>query len=193
MNVDDAASKRAAASLALEIQRNRVGFFGFSRGAVTGLGLLGGVPDFARLRSTCAQGSGVPLCTQIAGPAASWPPLPPPDARVRAAVIVDPLDVFDAAGLRAVTAPVQLWASALGGEGVALAGTEALRQSLPQPPQWHAGQGAGHFAFLPPCPPALAQEAPEVCADAPGFDRAAFHARFNDAVRAFLQQRLAAP
>lgn len=168
----------------------RVGFFGFSRGGVTGLVLLGGVPDFARLRSLCVPGSAVPLCSDLTQPAASWPPLPPPDARIRAAVIVDPLDLFDAAGLRAVTAPVQLWGSALGGDGVTPAGTQALRQALPQSPQWHRVDRAGHFAFLPPCPPALAQDAPALCTDAPGFDRTAFHAEFNAAVRGFLLQHL---
>lgn len=170
----------------------RIGFFGFSRGGVTGLVLLGGVPDFARLRSTCTAGSAVSLCAEIARPAAAWPPLPPADPRIRAAVIVDPLDLFDAAGLRAVAAPVQLWASALGGEGVTPDGTRALRQALPRPPEWHAVPGAGHFAFLPPCPPALAQEAPAACADAPGFDRAAFHTEFSAAVRGCLQQQLGA-
>jgi len=46
---------------------------------------------------------------------------------------------------------------------------------------------AGHFAFVPPCPPAAA---PEFCSDAPGFDRVAFHAQFNADVLAFFRTHL---
>jgi hypothetical protein len=53
------------------------------------------------------------------------------DARVRAAVVVDPLNLFDEAGLRGVQVPVQLWASALGGAGVTLADVKAVRAALP--------------------------------------------------------------
>jgi hypothetical protein len=40
------------------------------------------------------------------------------------------------------------------------------------------------------CPPALATKRPEVCADAPGFDRVAFHKEFNADVLAFFQTHL---
>ncbi|GDY35478.1 hypothetical protein ACINB_13700 [Acidovorax sp. NB1] len=48
------------------------------------------------------------------------------------------------------------------------------------------------LAFLAPCPPALAEAAPEICRDAPGFDRVAFHQGFNAKVVGFFQQHLAA-
>jgi hypothetical protein len=44
-----------------------------------------------------------------------------------------------------------------------------------------------HFSFLAPC---LATAAPEICRDAPGFDRTAFHASFNRAVVEFFSRRL---
>jgi len=42
---------------------------------------------------------------------------------------------------------------------------------------------------MPP-PPALAKAVPEICTDAPGFDRAAFHKEFNAAVLAFFRTQL---
>lgn len=48
INVDNAASKRAAAALALEIQRNRIGFYGFNNGANNTYGFLNdpGLPAY---------------------------------------------------------------------------------------------------------------------------------------------------
>lgn len=53
-------------------------------------------------------------------------------------------------------------------------------------------RNAGHFAFFL-CPPALVKERPELCADAPGFDRGAFHAEFNADVLAFFRKWLVRP
>jgi predicted dienelactone hydrolase len=50
---------------------------------------------------------------------------------------------------------------------------------------------AGHFAFLAPCPPALAEMAPDICRDGPGFDRVALHQAFNAQVLAFFQRHIA--
>jgi hypothetical protein len=51
-------------------------------------------------------------------------------------------------------------------------------------------RNAGHFAFLAPCTPALASIAPEICRDPMGFDRTAFHLKFNPAVAAFFYAKL---
>src|SRR5207253_7988876 len=116
------------------------------------------------------------------------PAMPRPDERIKAAVIVDPLSAFDAAGLHAVSVPVQLWASEFGGDGVTPAAVEAVRRDLPMPPEWHWVPGSSHFAFIAPCPPAMAQAMPEICSDPAGFDRAAFHADFNAKVLAFFRE-----
>jgi predicted dienelactone hydrolase len=113
------------------------------------------------------------------------------DARVRAAVIVDPFSVFDASDLKNVTLPIQLWASEFGGDGVAPGSIAALRHDLPVAPDWHVATGAAHFAFLAPCSPAMADALPELCRDKPGFDRVAFHARFDAEVVAFFKSHLA--
>ena len=41
---------------------------------------------------------------------------------------------------------------------------------------------------MAPCSERLAQAAPAICASAPGFDRAAFHARFNAEVVRYLNR-----
>lgn len=109
---------------------------------------------------------------------------------MRAIVAADPLNLFDAAGLKSVRIPVQLWASELGGDGVELAHIEAVRAALPQPPDYHLAKGAGHFAYIAPCPVELADEAAEICTDPEGFDRVAWHRSMNAAIVAFFRQHL---
>ncbi len=54
----------------------------------------------------------------------------------------------------------------------------------------------GHFAFMPPRNPKLETVLPKVwamiCVDAPGFDRAGFHRRFNKEITAFFSRELPA-
>lgn len=173
-----------------QLDAGKVGFFGYSRGGYTGLVAIGAKPDWTLRPDLCPPLSMRPLCGEIRRN--EVPATPAPDARIKAAVIVDPLSVFDAKGLEQVGVPVQLWASALGGSGVTLQSVETLRQGLPRAPDWHVAANAEHYAFLAPCSPALTEAAPEICRDAPGFDRVAFHQGFNAKVVGFFQQHLAA-
>ena len=173
-----------------QLDAGKVGFFGFSRGGYTGLVAIGAVPDWTSRQDLCSPLSTRPLCGEIRRK--EIPATPAPDPRIRAAVIVDPLSVFDAKGLGHVKTPIQLWASALGGDGVTLHSVETVRHGLPSAPDWHVADNAGHFAFLAPCSPALAEAAPDICRDAPGFDRVAFHQKFNAQVLAFFQRHIAA-
>lgn len=172
-----------------QLDAGKVGFFGYSRGGYTGLVAIGAKPDWTLRPELCPPLSMRPLCGEIRRN--EIPATPAPDPRIRAAVIVDPLSVFDAKGLSQVGVPVQLWASARGGSGVTLQSVEMLRRGLPRAPDWHVAANAEHYAFLAPCSSALAQAAPEICRGAPGFDRAAFHEGFNAKVVAFFQQHLA--
>lgn len=173
-----------------QLDPGKVGFFGFSRGGYTGLVAIGAVPDWTSRQDLCSPLSTRPLCGEIRRK--EIPATPAPDPRIRAAVIVDPLSVFDAKGLGHVKTPIQLWASALGGDGVTLHSVETVRLGLPSAPDWHVAANAGHFAFLAPCSPALAETAPDICRDAPGFDRVAFHQKFNAQVLTFFQRHIAA-
>jgi predicted dienelactone hydrolase len=171
------------------IDASHIGFFGFSRGGYTGLALAGATPDFRIGMQWCKTAPDLPMCVQVRGNALPSQP-PVHDARLKAAVIADPLSFFDAAGLKGVTIPVQLWASALGGDGVLPEQVDAVRRGLPSPPDYQVPPGSAHFAFLAPCSPAMAKELPDICSDAPGFDRVAFHADLNAKVTAFFRQHL---
>ena len=170
------------------IDANRIGVFGFSRGGYAGLVEAGAVPDFSLRQDLCPSGSTFPMCVEFRR--GEIPPPPVRDPRIKAAVIADPGVIFDARGLRNVTLPMQLWSSETGGDGVTPESVAQLRRDLPVAPEWHLVTGSGHFAFLAPCPPAMADELPELCRDRPGFDRVAFHAQLDAAVVAFFKARL---
>ncbi|WP_211107140.1 alpha/beta hydrolase family protein [Azospirillum thermophilum] len=178
------------------IDRERIGFFGFSRGGFTGLAVIGGVPDFRLLLSDCPTYPGNRWCEQVRDGSAFALPIEH-DGRIRAAVIADPAAgrLFAGAGLARVSVPVQLWGSERGGDGVTPADVTTVAEALPVRPEVRVVGGAGHFAFLPPCGEAFAaavaaEGEAELCRDEGGFDRAAFHRAFNDAVLAFLAGRL---
>jgi len=63
--------------------------------------------------------------------------------------------------------------------------------NLPATHEYRVVPNSGHFAFLTPCSPELAQARPELCTDAPGFDRVAFHKELDAEVLAFLRKHLA--
>jgi predicted dienelactone hydrolase len=165
----------------------RIGFFGFSKGGYTGFVLIGVTPDFGRLARFCKDTTGA--CEQLHNGEAA--PNLPHDARIKAAVIVDPANaVFTRDNLAAIKVPLQYWRSELGGPGVGDgSGNARIANSLPGKPDIHAIP-AGHFAFLAPCSPELATAIPRICTDVPGFDRVEFHRDFNASVARFLREHL---
>lgn len=175
---------------ASRIDGRRIGFFGFSRGGYTGLVLAGAKPDLSLLRRRCADPTGA-SCPALGSQAVPSRPLVA-DPRIGAFVIADPLaSVFRAAeSLAGITAPIQLWGSERGGDGVSPTDLAVIARELPGGPPLHTVPNAGHFAFLTPCPDALKQSLPELCIDSPGFDRVAFHRAFNQEVHSFLRDRL---
>ena len=171
----------------------RVGLFGFSRGAYTGLVVIGGNPDFGALAPLCdGDAATTPKCQAIRDG------LVPTEAavhdpRIRAAVLADPPlyeGLFNRERLANVTIPILLWRSALGGDGVVPASVDTLEQMLPARPDFRIVPNSSHFSFLAPCPPKLAEAAPILCTDPPGFDREAFHSAFNDAAVSFFRKHL---
>lgn len=179
-----------ASQVSAAIDRERIGFFGFSRGGYTGLVLIGANPDWARATTMCQHASGK-ACAQIMQKDYPAQPLIH-DPRIKAAIIADPLAiVFGPQSLAAVKVPVQLWASERGGDGVLPLDVAAIDANLPPKHQYRVVPNSGHFAFLAPCPEVLVKQRPELCVDAPGFDRVAFHAQFNADVLAFFRTWLA--
>ena len=177
---------------ATRIDQGKIGFFGYSRGGYTGLVLLGANPDWAGAASNYCRQSQFRLCQQILGRTYPSQPLTH-DPRIKAAVLVDPLaSFFSEESLAPLKAPVQLWASERGGYGVFLRDIATLDANLPSAHEYRVVSNAGHMAFFL-CPPALLKARSEVCVDAPGFDRVAFHAQFNADVLTFFQKWLIQP
>ena len=147
--------------------------------------MIGANPDWASVTELCQQVK-TRVCAQIR--AKEFPGSVTHDPQMKAAVIADPLSVFFTAGSFAeVKIPVQLWASEFGGDGVQPHSVDIVDKNLPTKHEYHVVPNSGHFAFLAPCPPALVAELPRICADAGGFDRAAFHRKFNADVLAFFR------
>lgn len=177
------------ASDAARIDPARIGFFGFSRGGYTGLVLAGGNPDYVHAQVACTDPT-LLICRQIRDRDLILPP-PTHDPRIKAYVLADPLDEFPTADtVKDVHAPIQLWASEDGGDGVEPTTLPALAGLLPQRPEFHVVRHAAHFAFVAPCSDALKQKAPRVCVDAGEFDRVAFHQAFDAKALAFFSAKL---
>ncbi len=121
-------------------------------------------------------------------PASTWVH----DPRIKAAVVAAPAlgFSFGRAGLRGVRIPVQLWRAEFDHVLPYPDYAEAVRTALPLTPDYHVVGNADHYDFLPPCPPAMAKAVPAICRSRPGFDRAAFHARFDADIVAFFEKTL---
>lgn len=174
----------------LDIDRNRIGFFGFSRGGYTGLVLAGAVPDFDSLVIPCPEI--YLMCRQIRQHKIPKH-APGYEPRIKAYVIADPVNLFpNRSSLRNVKAPVQLWSSEHGGMGIRPEDVSAIATNLPVRPDFHRVAGSGHLSFDCPCSADQLRERPPalVCTDPPGFDRAGFHEGFNAGVLEFFRENL---
>jgi predicted dienelactone hydrolase len=103
---------------------------------------------------------------------------------------MDPLAVmFDAAGLASVRIPTLLYRpdddAYLNAQHNAL----AVAAGLPNPSQQVVVPGS-HFVFVDPCPDAIADQAPLICKDATGVDRASVHRKMESEISAFLHAHL---
>jgi predicted dienelactone hydrolase len=176
-----------------------VGAFGFSNGGFTVLVAAGAVPDLSKVGAFCQVHPHQDLCQAMKhasidprfgadGPASAWVH----DRRIKAVVIAAPAFgfVFGRAGLSGVRLPIQLWRPAEDRHQPYPYYAEAVRVDLPGPPEYHVVRNAGHYDFLPPCEAPLSQMSPDICSSLPGFDREAFHKRFNAEVVRFFQAKL---
>ena len=175
-----------------------VGVFGFSLGAFAALVEIGGVPDIARMAQLCRERPDAPECAFIKQthgdqlePTTDIPAWAH-DARIRAAVIAAPAVsyLFAPHSLDQVKIPVQLWRGTQDTMTPDAWNSGVVLKTLPNPPDLHVVQDAGHMTFLAPCSDALRQVAAFICTDAPGFDRVAFHQQFNQDVIAFFSRTL---
>lgn len=177
----------AAWSYAAAVDPDRIGLFGFSRGGYTGLVVVGANPQFGRDIGMCV-GQKSTICEGVRQ--GKVEPLVH-DRRVKALVIADPLSIFfTKTSFDEVGVPIQLWRSEYGGDGVTPESVAAVADELPVKADVHTVPNAQHFSFLPPCPDELARSAHDICADPAGFDREAFHKKFNAQVVDFFRRAL---
>ena len=171
------------------IDHAKIGFFGFSAGAFTGLVLAGGNPDFRRIAPYCTESRKSLDCEQFRS--GDIPSNLPREPRIRAAVLADtPLNyMFTQEGLAEIQIPLLIWRSELGGGDLDPKYTARTADRLPGKPDIHTVP-AGHFAFLSPCSPQFAANLPRLCTDPPGFDRTAFHRDFDASIVAFFREHL---
>lgn len=183
------------------IAAENIGALGHSAGGFTVLVAIGGVPDFALADAFCKEYPEDWGCVRARAVASGTPsettsgPVWTHDPRIKAAVVAATAlgHVFTRAGLAGVRAPVQLWQAEDDRIVASRSSLDIIKADLPSPPETHLVPHADHFGFLAPCSQALADMAPEVCRDPPGFDRAAFHRDFNAAIVAFFTRHLSEP
>lgn len=182
-----------------QLDATRVGAFGFSNGGFTVLVAAGGVPNLATIGPYCDAHADHDLCTALKSfgvdprhvenvPASAWVH----DPRIKAIVVAAPAFgfSFDRAGLSSVHVPVQLWGAADDRHQPPPFYEDAVRANLPEAPEYRVIENAGHYDFLPPCGAQLTKVAPAICNSQAGFDRAAFHEKFNAEVVRFFKGAL---
>ena len=181
------------------IDASRIGVFGFSAGGFTALVAAGATPDLSLLGPHCVAHPNEFTCALLtrnhvsldkmpAVPASAWAH----DPRIKAAVVAAPAlgFTFGRTGLAGVHVPVQLWRAELDHVLPQPFYAQAVRDGLAVTPDYHVVSGADHMDFLPACDAAKSRMLPMICTPASGFDRAAFHGRFDAAVVRFFKSAL---
>lgn len=172
------------------VDPDRIGVFGFSAGATTALINIGGKPDLGRIWSQCSsQPEFVCRTTSPETYRNSEPTSWEGDDRIRAAVLAAPGlgFTFAPAGLSDVKVPVQLWAGSDDETVPPPTNAGLLGNLLGQRSEMHIVPSAVHFSFLMPCGLLGPRE---LCQDPEGFDRVAFHRKFNSDVVRFFETKL---
>ena len=176
------------------IDPGRVGVAGFSAGGYTSLLLLGATPDFSRRQAYCAaQPADAEVCVEVPAVIERLPvSRVTADPRLRAGFMMAPFALFfDEAALRRVDAPVYLYGAMADQVLLPAYNVLPVRDALPRLHAFRGIVGAGHYVFLAPCNPAMAEALPALCVDPPGIDRKALHARINADAVGFFRQALA--
>ncbi len=174
------------------VDRDRIGVAGFSLGGYTALLLAGGKPDLTRFSTYCHDtGAAAVAC-------ANGPPVIRPglgffrDERVKAAYLMAPNPgyFFTREGLAGVRIPVHIDDPGDDTLVVRPYAAERIRDLLPEKPEYTRVPGAGHYAYLAPCPDTAHDRTLQVCMDPPGFDRVRFHAELAAEMADFFRRSL---
>lgn len=171
----------------------RVGGFGMSMGGFSVLTAVGAQPDLRNIATQCAKANEFvcEVLRHFKSPYVGAAPLDGEpfnkDARIKAAVLAAPGLGFTMTGnaLERLDVPVQVW---VGEKDDKVSDVGPVRMLGRANVELHSVPGAGHLSFLAPCRGLL--RPPEICRDADGFDRDAFHAIMNASVVAFFDKHL---
>ena len=191
----------ADSRIAPHIESAHIAAMGHSAGGFAAIAAGGGRPNLDLLMHYCAAQTERSLtCPETDGGGANELPLhldyihgkvSVRDARLKALVVFAPAigPMFDAAGLKDVGVPVQLfWAEQdeiLNEPANSARYADGLKNV-----EIRAMPGIGHFTFLAPCSDLLRQYAPQICADPAGIDRTKVTATIAREVIAFLDRSL---
>jgi predicted dienelactone hydrolase len=176
------------------IDQERLVAMGFAEGAYTITVLMGGRPDFSRFAGHAQWNPEDPVLLPHWELTLDSLPEEIPEYRepVVSAVLMAPAFgfLFDRDRLSRVPAQVRLYRAEMDNLLRADTHVEPYLRSLPLVPEYRIVKGAGHYAFVAPCPEALIEEDPDICRDRPGFNRIAFHARFNEQILDYFNRTL---
>lgn len=177
------------------VDTDRLGAMGFSEGAYTMVVLAGGEPDFERFADHARLNPNDPVLLphwELTVNPLREQEQPVYDVPIVAAVLMAPAFgfLFDRERLRRVRAQTRLYRAQMDNLLEADTHVEPYLRGLPLVPEYRIVKGAGHYAFLTPCPEALIEEDPDICRDRPGFNRIGFHERLNTQLLDFFQRTL---
>ena len=179
------------------VDTERLAAMGFAEGAYTMTVLAGGEPDFERFAEHARLNPNDPVLLphwELTVETLREQEQPDYDVPIVAAVLMAPAFgfLFDRERLARVRAQARLYRAEMDKQLRADAHVEPYLRCLPMVPEYRIVKGAGHDAFLSPCPDALIEEDPDICRDRPGFNRIAFHERLNVQVLDFFHRTLGA-
>jgi predicted dienelactone hydrolase len=177
------------------IDAERIGAMGFSEGGYTVVVLMGGRPDFARFAEHARFHGDDPVLLphwELMLKSVEESHEPAHDERISSAVLMAPAlgFLFDRYRLQTASAQVRLYRAEMDHVLRADTHVEPYLRALPRVPEYRIVKGAGHYAFLAPCPERVAEEDPDICRDRRGFDRVAFHQRLNEEIFDYLTRTL---
>jgi len=177
------------------VDTERLAAMGFSEGAYALTVLMGGRPDFERFADHARLNPNDPILLphwELTVNSLQEQPLPEYQVPIVSAVLMAPAFgfLFDRDRLSRVPAQARIYRAEMDNILRADTHVEPYLRCLPLIPEYRIVKGAGHYAFLSPCPEALIEEDPDTCRDRPGFDRVAFHERLNDQILDYFNRTL---
>ena len=180
------------------IDPQRLAAMGFSEGAYSVAVLMGGRPDFERFADHARLNPDDPFLLphwELMVNTLRERDMPEYAVPIVSAVLMAPAlgFLFDRDRLSRIPAQVRLYRAEMDNILRADTHVEPYLRGLPGVPEYRIVKGAGHYAFMAPCPDALMEEDPDICRDRPGFDRVAFHEQLNQQILDYFNRTLEGP